>query len=163
MMSPQMLAGLIDAATQQEPCAFSCSITWAGAAVVGTNGATNAITIPAGQHFFCTAMRAVMRSDATGRVMMADDNDGATETGGWGDAPALIQVQNTGNNRFLFDSPVDARLWCPASADSETTLPKAWYVAPQSQIAVSATILKVPAAAVTLRVSLIGFRVFAGI
>lgn len=163
MMTLQELQGLIGQVTSREPCFFSSTLTWAAAASVGTAGAlANQLIIPSGQHFFCTAIAAVMRSDATGRVMMADDNDGTSETGGWGDAPALVQIQNNGNNRFLFDTPTDCRLAFPASADSPRQLPTPWYVPPASTITPSATILKVPAAAVSLRITLHGFRVLIG-
>lgn len=164
MMSLPELHALIANVTSREPCFFSATLTWGAGAAVGTAGALNgqAIIIPSGQHFFCTAITAVMRSDATGRVMMADDNDGTSETGGWGDAPALVQLQNNGNNRFLFDTPADCRLAFPASADSPRQLAAPWYVPPSSTLTPSATILKIPAAAVSLRITLHGFRVLIG-
>ena len=125
---------------------------------------TGTITIDSLTSFVGVAVRVSSRIDGTdgmGIVPMTASENGATEIGGWPDAPYLIQIEDGSGDRQWHNRSVDARALYGEGAPNKGVLARPRRMRGGSTITVTLTLLKVSAAAMNHEalVQFIGYKV----
>jgi len=162
LLAARMLPALGMAAhPRRTPFTYSVFLAFADAAAVGTQ-LQDAIRIDSDCDFICTAIRVGARIDDTGRIAEGPVLDGASATGGWPDAPFLVQFEEAGRGRTLQDRALDARLLYGADGQSEQRLAVPKMLVGGTTLTVTVSLLKQAAAGTgwDCTVALLGYKDF---
>lgn len=130
----------------RRPFVYAVTFNFDDAAAIGTS-LSRSITFNTDHDFVCTSICCETRIDDNGKVMVLDENDGATELGGWPDPAVTLQFEEVGKGRSLQNQAVPASLIYPANATTvgrELPVPKLFEGG--STVAITAAVLKAAAA-----------------
>lgn len=144
---------------------YHSSVTYAASTAVGASAST-VIRISQEAAFFCTAIRIMSRNGATaatpGIAIGFNQVVGATTDQSIPDASVLVQITDGGNDRLLHSEAADAGLVYGTTGNSPNNLAKPKLFKPNSAVTVTFSALKAFSAITTVRVALLGFKVYRG-